>query len=325
MISKDQFEQVVARANLAPSIHNAQPARWRLRGKVIEIAADTRVALPAADPDGRSVGLSCGAAVEATVLALSAMGLMAEVENLWDQADLHWWRGHRMVARVAMGESGVADGLAVRFDERFTWRGAFLDGSPKLFGWSRDDTALVLDVATRRWLAELNDNASLGILRNKAFRRELLSWMRLEGDHPRYDVDGLSREALRLPQQVVRKVRLGFGPMWPVLEMFGRTKALTAEADVTMSAPVLACFHRDAEESDVDAGRAYLRMLLEAAGMGLMAWPMAALTDDAQAAAQIVSKLAIGPERRLVQVLRFGEPSGDRTPRARRPISELIG
>jgi hypothetical protein len=56
-----------------------------------------------------------------------------------------------------------------------------------------------------------------------------------------------------------------------------------------------------------------------------MAWPMAALTDDAQAAAQIVSKLAIGPERRLVQVLRFGEPSGDRTPRARRPISELIG
>jgi len=66
-------------------------------------------------------------------------------------------------------------------------------------------------------------------------------------------------------------------------------------------------------------------MLLEVAGMGLMAWPMAALTDDAQAAAQIVSKLAIGPERRLVQVLRFGEPSGDVTPRARRPISELIG
>ena len=63
----------------------------------------------------------------------------------------------------------------------------------------------------------------------------------------------------------------------------------------------------------------------EVAGMGLMAWPMAALTDDAEAASQIVSKLAIGPERRLVQVLRLGEPSGDQTPRARRPISELIG
>lgn len=325
MISKDQFAQVVIKANQAPSIHNSQPARWRMRGKVIEIAADNKIALPVADPDGRSVGLSCGAAVEATVLALSAIGLAAEVEDLWDQADLHWWRGHRMVARVAIGNSGVADGLASRLEDRFTWRGAFLDQSPNLFGWTRDDTAMVLDVTTRRLLAELNDNASLKILRKKVFRQELLGWMRLDTAHPRYGMDGLSREALRLPQSMVRKLRLGFGPLWPLLDKLGRTKSLTAEFDLTISAPIIACFHCDAQDSDVACGRAYLRLLLEAAGLGLMAWPMAALTDDAESAAQIVSKLAIGPERRLVQVLRLGAPSGDRTPQARRPILELIG
>ena len=184
---------------------------------------------------------------------------------------------------------------------------------------------MVLDVATRRWLAELNDRATLGILRNKAFRQELLGWMRLDENHPRYDVDGLSLEALRLPQQVVGTVRWGVGPMWPVLDLLGYTMALTAEADVTMSAPVLACFHSDAKDSDVDAGSANFRMLLEAAGLGLMAWPIAALKDDTEASAQIVSKPDIGPERRLIQVLHLGEPSGDRTPQARRPISELIG
>lgn len=325
MISKDQFEQIVARANLAPSIHNAQPTRWRLRGKVIEIAADRKVTLPKADPDGRNIGLSCGAAVEATVLALGALGFEATVEYLWEQADLHWWRGHRMVARVGLNEGTVKDGLATRLQDRFTWRGAFLDQTPKLFGWTRDDTVLIMDAGTRRSLADLNDSASLLILREKAFRQELLGWMRLEAEHPRYALDGLSREALRLPQAMVGKLRLGFGPLWPVLDMIGHTKRLTAETETTMTAPILACFHRDAHESVVVSGRAYLRMLLEAAGLGLMAWPMAALTDDANAAEQIKSNLAIGAERRLIQVLRLGEPSGDRTPQARRPISELIG
>lgn len=325
MISKEQFERVVVRANLAPSLHNAQPARWRLRGSVIEVAVDIGVALPAADPDGRGIGLSSGAAVEATVLALGAMGIGAEVEDLWPLNDRHWWRGHRMVARVKMTDAAASDGLAVRLEERFTWRGPFADESPNVLGWARDDTAMVMDAPTRGWLATLNDEASLGILRGAAFRQELLGWMRLDVAHPRYGVDGLSREALRLSPNVVRKLRLGFGPMWPVLNALGRTKALTAEAEVTLTAPILACFHRDAHESAVISGRAYMRMLLEAAELGLMAWPMAALTDAPDVAAQIVEKLAIGPERRLVQVVRLGSPTGERTPLARRPLTELIG
>ena len=65
-------------------------------------------------------------------------------------------------------------------------------------------------------------------------------------------------------------------------------------------------------------------MCLEAAHLGLAAWPMAALSDDPKAAAQITAHFTIGAERNLLQVLRLGVPTGEQTPRARRPLSELI-
>ncbi len=324
MITQDQFNAVVTRANLAPSIHNAQPARWRLRGDVIEVAASLAVVLPAADPSGAAIGLSCGAAVEGTVLALSEIGFGAQVSDVWDDADVHSWSGHRIAARIAVIGEGRLDPLAAQLARRFTWRGVFMDAPVRLFGWTREDCALVMDTPTRNWIAGLNDAASLGILRNRAFRQELLGWMRLERKHPRTPYDGLSLAALRIDRNIAKKVRLGFGPMWSLLDMFGRTKLLTAEAEVTMTAPVLACFHRPAAESAIDTGRAYLRFCLEVAQLDMAAWPMAALTDDVQAAQQIKEHLGIGADRKLVQVLRIGVPTGEQTPRARRPLAELI-
>ena len=322
MISDDQFRKIVARANLAPSIHNAQPARWRLRGDVIEVAASLDVALPIADPSGEAVGLSCGAAVEATVIALP---FAAEVSDVWAKRDFHSWTGHRVAALIRIKSASHEDALSPQLERRFTWRGPFETTSPRLFGWSRQDTVFVLDQPTRAWIAGLNDTASLGIMRDRAFRRELLGWIRLKIGHPRYRFDGLSLEALRMNERIAKTVRLGFGPLWSLMDMFGRTSVMTAEADVTMTAPILACFHRPSGESAVASGRAYLRLCLEAAHLDLVAWPMAALTDDASAAAEITQHLAIGPDRKLMQVLRLGEPAGEQTPRARRPLEELIG
>tara|TARA_R110002051_G_scaffold150280_2_gene222912 strand:- start:10841 stop:11830 length:990 start_codon:yes stop_codon:yes gene_type:complete len=324
MLTKAQFEAVVAQANLAPSIHNAQPARWRQSGDVIEIAADRGVSLPLADPTGAHVGLSCGAAVEATIMALSTLGMSAQVTDHWDDADTRGWPGCRMVARLELSEGAVSDPLAAQIEKRFTWRGAFSTLPVRLFGWSRGDAVFVMDAPVRGWLAQLNDQASLQILRHRAFRRELLSWMRLSPAHPRYRYDGLSRDALHLDRFAARRLGYGFGPLWLVLHAAGKTAAMTAEADLTLTAPLIVCFHRPIGESAVSSGRAYLRLCLEAAHLGLAGWPMAALTDDPDAAAQISVQLAIGPDRQLIQVLRFGVPTGTPPPRARRPLQELI-
>lgn len=325
MLSKPEFEAIVALANLAPSIHNAQPARWRLVGDRIEIGADRSIILPQADPTGRHIGLSCGAALEATVLALSKHGVGGTVTDLWDDDDWHSWSGHRMVARIELAKNATTDPTFLQLDQRFTWRGAFSDEPLGLYGWSRPDTAMVMDAPMRRWVADLNDAASLGILRRKAFHRELLSWMRLTPSDARYRYDGLSRDALRMDSRIARKVRLGFGVLWPLLNALGKTSAMTAEADLTRTAPLIACFHRPKDESAVQTGRAYLRLCLEETQLGLAGWPMAALTDDDTARDMISQQLAIGPERALIQVLRFGVPTGAAPPRARRPLAELIG
>lgn len=323
MLDQEAFRRVVNDANQAPSIHNAQPARWRLRKDVIEVGADQRIKLPFADPDGAGIGLSCGAAVEATVLACKARGLITHVVDQWGNDDLHTWSGHRLAAQIYLTDKGTPDALYDQLHQRFTWRSSFVLETPRLFGWSRPDTTLILDQPNRTWLAELNDEASSAILNNTDFRRELLHWMRLDPAHPRCDFDGLSRAALHMPKDVARKLRLGLGPLWPLLRLTGGAKAISAERDKTLTAPVLAAFHVRADTTATEAGRAYLRLWLEATRIGFAGWPMAALTDHAPARDQLTKRLNIGPDRRLIQVLRFGRPTGDAPPRARRPLTEI--
>ena len=323
MIDQADFEAVVRRAALAPSAHNTQGARWVLRGGSILIGADPAAALPVGDPSGRDMGLSCGAAVEATVLALSALGYGATVQDEWQAEDHHTIKGLRLAARLHLTPGGVEDGLHPQLERRFTFRGLF-EPQVDLFGWDRADAVLVTDASRRDWLAELNDTVSLQIMNDRAFRRELTSWMRLRRGHPRYAHDGLNREAMGMRTVEALAVPLALGPLWRLLGALGRTEGLVAEAEATRTAPVIACFHRPCGESPVTSGRAYLRMCLEAASLGMAGWPMASLADDARSNAEICERLHLPEDRRLIQVIRIGRPTGTAPTRARRPLKELI-
>ena len=148
--------------------------------------------------------------------------------------------------------------------------------------------------------------------------------MRLSEGHPRYAYDGLGREAMQMDASTARAARWALGPFWWLFNLLGASKNMTAEADKTITAPMLLCFHRPIDESPVATGRAYMRMWLEATSLGLAGWPMAALSDNAGSNLAICQRLGIGPERRLVQVLRLGEATGQPPPRARRPLEEVL-
>ncbi|MQW77936.1 NAD(P)H nitroreductase [Nocardioides sp. dk4132] len=79
--------EVVALACRAPSVHNTQPWRWRVEGTTLELYADRSRALPAADPHGRNLVLSCGAALHHAQAAASALGWEPVVRRLPDPAD----------------------------------------------------------------------------------------------------------------------------------------------------------------------------------------------------------------------------------------------
>ena len=315
----DVWPRVVGRAALAPSIHNTQPWAWQRTDGGAVLYADWSRQVPEADPQGHGLLLSCGAALEATGLALSALRIGATITAIPGRrtCDL------QPVARIETGP-GAEDPLQRQLEARATWRGAFEARQPRLFGWSRDDTLLVTDAARPARLAELNDAAGLRLLRRRGVRRELLGWMRLRDGHPRRGIDGMDRAALGLGRGAALGLRLTWGPAFRMLDLVGAMRPRLAEAALTATAPVIAAFHRPAGEDPVESGRAYLRMWLEATSLGFAGWPMAALTDDPAARAEVIELLKIGPDRDLVQVIRFGQPTGTLAPRARRPEAEVL-
>ena len=320
----EQFRQIVEEARSAPSPLNTQPARWRRKGDTILIGCAPDAMLPVSDPDGIAAGLACGAAAEATILSLSARRMGSRFTDLWAQQDRETMPGLRLAARITLEAQTDPDPLARQLPLRFSDRGPYEAGPVNLYGWTRRDAILVTDATRRDLLAELHDRTMLAHLRRPEARRELLSWLRLSPRHPRKRHDGLDRAMLRLGPRAAAEARLVLGPLWRPAEMMGLTERLAGEAALIRSSAVVALFHRPASDSPVAAGRAYLRLLLEASKLGLAAWPMGVMTADHGAREEVARTFGLHPERQPVQVVRLG-PVAERIGRqARRPLEELI-
>jgi len=318
----DMFHRIVARAALAPSVHNIQPARWRLQGGALLIGCGFGTTLAAGDPLGLDAALSTGAAVEATVPALAEAGQGATVTPLWQQDDRAAMPGCRLAARIVPGPLVALPPLAGLLGQRFTHRGGFGPGLPG--DWRPGDAVLFTSAADKAWIAALGDRAGLAQMRLRPVRAELLHWMRLSPRHPRHASDGMSRAALRLGPVTAFAAGLALGPLWPMLDRLGLSGALTAEAGATTSATVIAAIHRPLTEDRVAMGRAWLRLCLSATARGWAMWPMAALTDDPSARAVLDRRLGLPTDRVLVQVVRFGPATAAAPPRARWAVADLI-
>ncbi|KOV90114.1 nitroreductase [Nocardia sp. NRRL S-836] len=77
-----QIESALTAASLAPSVHNSQPWRFRVRRDRVELHPDPSRKLAATDPEDRELRLSCGAALFNLRLALQSMGVRPLVSML---------------------------------------------------------------------------------------------------------------------------------------------------------------------------------------------------------------------------------------------------
>ena len=89
------LRRVVELACRAPSVHNSQPWLWRVADKrTLELYADPTRQLPVADPEGRNLLISCGAALQHAQEAAKALGLTSTVELATPAP------GHHLLARI---------------------------------------------------------------------------------------------------------------------------------------------------------------------------------------------------------------------------------
>lgn len=312
------LEPLVAAATLAPSSHNTQPWRFRLRPTHVELHADRTRALPVTDPDDRELLISCGAALFGLRVAAAHAGLHAEVREVHAAgdpdhlADLLVAPGRRP-DRLRQDEGGLYQQLARRrtvrrrFDRRpvpemvleSLRRAAAREGA-----WLEP----IVGADARRELAALVSLGDSIQWDDARWRRELAQWM-----HPRRRGDGLVVPELALPiaQAVVRTFDMGDG--------VGAQDQQLAEGS-----PVLAVLGTagDATADRLRAGQALHRVLLLACAHGLQA---SYLNQPVQVPALRERLRGLLQETSMPQlVLRLGFPTGGVPPTPRRPVAEVI-
>jgi nitroreductase len=183
----------VAEAVWAPSVHNTQPWRFSADGQQISLYADAGRRLAVADPDGREMMLSCGAALFTVRLALRSLGCIPQTSVLPDPAQ------PTLVARVSWREHAAATDyerrLAREVPRRRTHRGGFdaVALSPNLLaalaeGAARDGAMLriVTDGGQRAALAAAVETAERAAHLDSTRVQELVMWAPPPGS-PRTD------------------------------------------------------------------------------------------------------------------------------------------
>jgi nitroreductase len=124
-IPADQVDFLISTAVRAPSVHNTQPWRFRVGEFAIELYADLGRKLRA-DPLGREMLISCGAALFGLRLAVRSLGYLPVVDLLPDPAQL------QLLARVKLGAAAPMTAQERQLFEavphRHTHRGPFDPG-----------------------------------------------------------------------------------------------------------------------------------------------------------------------------------------------------
>lgn len=206
------IRHVVATAGAAPSVHNTQPWLFRWDGYVLDLYADRRRQLHRADPAGRLLAISCGAALHHAQLAVRGLGRDAQVQLLpGGSQDDHLARlipgtgkphlpthnewallqavGERRTYRDAFEPHRLSRGLLIELEQTVAHSGCGL--------------RLVERPGEREEVAELIMSAALHLEQDPIAQEELKTWSRWEDDlnSGLPIVDGIPRSSIGHPDR----------------------------------------------------------------------------------------------------------------------------
>jgi nitroreductase len=314
-----ELEGLLQLATLAPSGHNAQPWKFRVSADRIRIEPDFSRRTPIVDPDDHHLFVSLGCAAENLALACRAQGRPGE---------LHFDASNKGAAvfefsRGSSERSPLFDAIPRRQSTRREYDGKAVS-SADLNALSLAAAVPGVDLSLITDRGQLNRFRDLVIASNtiqmadKAFVRELRSWMRFSPREALRTGDGLFSATSGYPI-----LPAWLGPTFFDLAFNARDETDAYARHVTSSSGVAVFIGRKEDpEHWVLAGRACQRFALQATLLGLKC---AFLNQPVEVAGQrpALASLVGLPDRRPDLVLRYGY--GPSLPySARRPLDARI-
>ncbi|MDQ1645017.1 MAG: hypothetical protein QOJ50_1201 [Cryptosporangiaceae bacterium] len=298
----------------APSIHNSQPWLFRPHGEAVDVLADRRRGLPAADPDGRELLISVGAAVANLRVALAAAGRTPITRLLPDPPEPD------LAATVQAGPSAEPDPLMRRLAEAIPRR----QTNRRPYGSTRVRPAVLAELAG----AAHAEGAAL-IIAGPELRAELLDVLRRAENTLRVRADyrdELTEWTAADPRRSdgVPPSAFGVRPELAALPVrdFDPGRAYPRPVEAFEHDPTLAVvFTADDEPRDwLVAGQALERVLLTATAHGVAS----AILSQAVEVPEL-RRLVMAPEPGLVpqSMIRLGYAGRTRAV-PRRPLSDVL-
>jgi nitroreductase len=324
-IAPEDLVRLVASAARAPSLHNSQPWRFRLRENSIELHSDPERIIQEVDPDGREMLISCGAALYGLRLGLRRLGFMPVADLVPDPAEPGLLAcvtpGGR--ARPSRDELDLISALP----HRHTHRGPFGPGRvpERLLAALVQDAAaedaelVLLSALEAHELARLTATASRQQEASPQIRAEERSWARPPDSAAR---DGIPARALRQPGPTPpERPQRQEGPAHERLAQrdFG---APAGPADGALpSATAVLMTTGDTPADWLRAGQALHRLLLRAATRWVFASLHSQALESPRLRAGIRDALSLRGEPQML--LQFGRANtAAATPR--RPVTDVI-
>lgn len=307
--------ELVRFATLAANSHNTQPWIFSVRGNEIAIAPDFARRCPAVDPDGHHLFVSLGCAAENLILAASALGWRADATVDGDRVVI-------ALEEAPPAASALADVIPVRQCTR-----AVFDGRPaapeilrQLESACREPNVAAILMTDHAAIKNVTDYVLEGNsaqMRDKAFMRELVSWLRFNEADALATMDGLFSAASgnpTLPGWIAR----------PLLRFFltedGENKKYRDQLDSSAGVVVLAADRSDTSHW-IAVGRACQRFGLQATALGLKYSFVNQPVEVAALRPQFATSLGLG-QRRPDIVMRFG--TGPNLPKSLRRSPDQV-
>lgn len=315
------YEEVIALACRAPSIHNTQPWFWRVTDGGLDLLADHSRRLVHADPEHRNLVLSCGAALHHLQVVAAGLGWRADVERSPDVAEP--WR----LASIVLAPSAVSLRAAqrlhtvmVRQTDRRRPSGVPVTKaqlSPLVRAaetWGAQAVA-VKDVDLIAELLQLDARANEIQRGDEGYLFELAAWAQFRRG------DGVRPELI--PRHNLAGAPLPGPGRFP---SGGLVDEVPADDGASVSALLLLTTSSDDTMSRLRAGEALSDVWLRATEAGLSVVPMSQSIEVAATREQIVAMLL--QDRAFPQILmQVGHLPADRRPlprSPRRPVEDVI-